>query len=30
MPVILVPVLWVVGSAVVLGSGFYVIGHVVH
>ncbi len=30
MPVILIPVLWVVGSAVVLGSGFYLVGHVVH
>ena len=30
MPVILVPVLWVVGSAIVLGGGYYIIGHVVH
>jgi len=30
MPVILVPILWVGGAIVLLGSGWYVIGHVVH
>ena len=30
MPVLLVPVLWVVGSAVVLGGGYMLITHVVH
>ncbi len=30
MPVLFIPVLWVVGSVVVLGGGFYAIGHMVH
>jgi hypothetical protein len=30
MPVILVPVLWVGGALVLLGGGWYVIGHMVH
>ena len=30
MPVILVPILWVAGSAIVLGGGYYVIAHMVH
>jgi hypothetical protein len=30
MPVILVPVLWVGGAIVLLGGGWYVVGHMVH
>jgi len=30
MPVVLIPVLWVAGTAVLLGGGFYVLGHIVH
>ena len=30
MPVILIPVLWVGGAIVLLGGGWYVIGHMVH
>jgi hypothetical protein len=30
MPVILAPVLWVGGAIVLLGGGWYVIGHMVH
>jgi hypothetical protein len=30
MPVILVPVLWVVGGIAVLGGGYYVITQMVH
>jgi hypothetical protein len=30
MPALLVPVLWVGGSAVLLGGGYYVITHVFH
>jgi hypothetical protein len=30
MPVILVPVLWVGGAIVLLGGGWYVLGHMVH
>lgn len=30
MPVILVPVLWVGGAILLLGGGWYVIGHMVH
>jgi hypothetical protein len=30
MPVILVPILWIGGAAVILGGGWYVIAHVVH
>jgi hypothetical protein len=30
MPVILVPVLWVGGALVLLGGGWYVIGHMAH
>jgi hypothetical protein len=29
-PLILVPILWVVGSVAVLGGGCYVITHMVH
>jgi hypothetical protein len=29
MPVLLVPILWVGGAAVVLGGGYYVL-HVIH
>jgi len=30
MPALLIPVLWVGGSFVILGGGFYVLSHVVH
>jgi len=30
MPVLLIPILWVAGSAVVLGGGYLVVAHVVH
>jgi len=30
MPAIIIPVLWVGGAAVLLGGGWYVIGHMVH
>jgi hypothetical protein len=30
MPVILVPILWVGGAVILLGGGWYVIGHMVH
>jgi hypothetical protein len=30
MPVILVPVLWAGGALILLGGGWYVIGHMVH
>jgi hypothetical protein len=30
MHVVLVPVLWVAGTAILLGGGFYVLGHIVH
>lgn len=30
MPAILIPVLWVGGAVVLLGGGWYVIGHMVH
>ena len=30
MPVLLVPVLWVFGSAVVLGGGYLLLTHMVH
>jgi hypothetical protein len=30
MPVVLIPVLWVGGALVLLGGGWYVIGHMVH
>jgi hypothetical protein len=30
MPVLLVPVLWVGGAAVLLGGGYYLISHVIH
>ena len=30
MPAILIPVLWVGGAVVLLGGGWYVIGHIVH
>jgi hypothetical protein len=30
MPVLLVPVLWVAGSAIVLGGGYYLVAHMVH
>lgn len=30
MPVLLMPVLWVGGAIVLLGGGWYVIGHMVH
>jgi hypothetical protein len=30
MPVLLVPVLWVAGGAILLGGGYYVIAHMVH
>jgi hypothetical protein len=30
MPVLLVPVLWVVGGAVVLGGSYFVITQIVH
>ena len=30
MPAIFIPVLWVGGAAILLGGGWYVIGHVVH
>ena len=30
MPAIIIPVLWVGGAAVLLGDGWYVIGHMVH
>jgi len=30
MPLILIPVLWVGGAIVLLGGGWYVIGHMVH
>ena len=30
MPVIFIPVLWVGGALVLLGGGWYVIGHMVH
>jgi hypothetical protein len=30
MPVILVPVLWVGGAAVLLGGGWYAIAHLAH
>src|SRR5437588_874477 len=29
MPVLLIPVLWVAGSAVVLGGGYYIVAHIV-
>jgi len=29
MPVLLIPVLWVGGTALILGSGFYVLTHVI-
>jgi hypothetical protein len=30
MPVLLVPVLWVAGSAILLGGGYFVIAHAIH
>jgi len=30
MPAIIIPVLWVGGAAILLGGGWYVIGHMVH
>ena len=30
MPVLLIPVLWTVGGIAVLGSGYYVITHIIH
>jgi len=30
MPAIIIPVLWVGGAVVLLGGGWYVIGHMVH
>jgi len=30
MPVLLIPVLWVGGTLVLLGGGFYVLTHVMH
>jgi hypothetical protein len=30
MPVLLIPVLWVPGSAIVLGGGYFVIAHAIH
>jgi hypothetical protein len=30
MPAIIIPVLWVGGAAILLGGGWYVIGHIVH
>ena len=30
MPVLLIPVLWVGGSLIVLGGGFFLLSHVVH
>jgi hypothetical protein len=30
MPVLLIPVLWVAGSAIVLGGGYFIIAHAVH
>jgi hypothetical protein len=30
MPAILIPVLWVGGAVILLGGGWYVIGHIVH
>jgi hypothetical protein len=30
MPILLVPVLWVAGSAVVLGGGYFILTRIVH
>jgi hypothetical protein len=30
MPVLLIPVLWAGGAAVLLGGGYYVITHMMH
>jgi hypothetical protein len=30
MPVLLVPVLWVAGTAIILGGGYFVIAHAIH
>jgi len=30
MPAIIIPVLWVGGAAILIGDGWYVIGHMVH
>ena len=30
MPILLIPVLWVAGTAIVLGGSYFVVAHAIH